>query len=732
MYSPDIIDRRLHQAKKAGIKFQRLPRDKSIEIAGRLEKLRYNANNELLPNGQLQRPLDSGENDFIESERVICKADFEYYLSRYHAVDRDGGVCEDVGIGAAKPLESQRKLIRDIGRREEEVHAEYAKYQHTEGIRVLAHKCRQVVFTATSRAMTLHRMLFWGARCYAAALNADGVGELYKRDKITLDHLPFWLHPGELYPDVKDQEIGFKPPLDSRLMYQAENQKSGIGAGTQQDVSHLTEVALWAYPNQIDLYFAPALPKTRMTLHIQESTSVGKGYWYDVTEACRKKLKGYESWTYVFVPWYFNSFKWRANAPDNWVPEEHTLAHAQLIERTSPEYCDGKTVHPSRNQLYWWETERARQARNGKLGYFLANYPATPEQSFTNFSEGALPAELIERMELEIREPYVYEVETEHTPSDTAVVGELNEQGFPTALFVGGSSIKLYEREDWREIERDPRGLLLMWDPPRKGRKYCMSCDPTVGRTGWNRATRFDGDHKIDNGVIEIFAIDAIKEPLYREQDGNRVLDIDPVTRQQRYLYRDLQVAEFAAPCDAVEIARIANVLGRIYAGEEDDQCLFIYESHPGPGMMTTQELLRLGYGNLWMWETFADGAAESTRAIGWHSTPRSQQILWYRAQRHLVGRKAIVRSKFLLEEYANAEIDQDKMRAKAAYGSHDDRMQAASQGFWAGHEWTQDVERVDEPVTMVLVSDYQRIAPTLDEHSSYAEWRENSTADWD
>jgi hypothetical protein len=411
MYSPEIIERRLHAVRKSGAVVREHSRDESVGTSQRLERLRFSANGEPLPLGQLQRPLDSAENFFVESERMMCKLDFGYFLSRYHSIELDPGVGTASGIGPAQLLESQEKFIREAGRRELVVHAEYAKYGHTEGIRILAHKCRQVSFTTTSIGMGLHRMLFWpGTRAFTCAL--DNAGELYKRYKLAIEHLPFWLSPGVLFPDVKDQEIGFPAPINSRLLIQEEGQKHGIGTGTQQDFSHLTEVPLWKYPGQIGYAFLPALPKSRMTLHIQEGTSCGRdGYWNEATEACRARRTGWESWTYIFVPSYLNTKKWRAIPPDSWTPDETTLAHAELIERTSPEFCEGVTFHPSREHLYWWEKERARQAADGKLAHFLANYPATPEESFCNWNEGALPVELIEKLGFEVRDPQVYEVE---------------------------------------------------------------------------------------------------------------------------------------------------------------------------------------------------------------------------------------------------------------------------------------------------------------------------------
>lgn len=412
MYSPAIIDRRLHQAKKNGLLFKRLARDTSLDISSKLEQLRFDRTGHLLPPGQLSRPLNNAEEQFIDSERLLCKCDFWYFIERYFNIELDPGVTDRQGIGSPLLLESQRRMITLMGRREDACHEEQKKYKFTSGILAYVHKVRQICATTTFRAATLHRMLLWpGTRAFAASFNDVGCGELFKRDHISLDTLPFWLKP-RLYPDVKDTEIGFEPPINSRITYQAENQKTGIGTGTQQDVSHLTEVALWHLPGRIRYSFVPSIPKALTTLHVQESTSDGRGdYWNEVTEACRARRAGYEDWIYIFIPWWMNKTKYRANVPDEWTPEDNTLKHADLIERSSPEFYDGKTYRPTRDQLYWWEKTRAMYASNGELASFLTNYPATPEQSFQGFSDGALPVELLEVMEQEAIGGVPYDLE---------------------------------------------------------------------------------------------------------------------------------------------------------------------------------------------------------------------------------------------------------------------------------------------------------------------------------
>jgi hypothetical protein len=74
MYSPEIVEVRLFRAKKAGLKFKRLPRDKSIEISQSLELLRCNSRREKLPEGQLSRDLTTPEQEFIQPERILYRA----------------------------------------------------------------------------------------------------------------------------------------------------------------------------------------------------------------------------------------------------------------------------------------------------------------------------------------------------------------------------------------------------------------------------------------------------------------------------------------------------------------------------------------------------------------------------------------------------------------------------------------------------------------------------------
>lgn len=315
----------------------------------------------------------------------------------------------------------------------------------------------------------------------------------------------------------------------------------------------------------------------------------------------------------------------------------------------------------------------------------------------------------------------------------------------PECLYVGKSSIREFSEESWESIERDPRGLLLMWEPPDRNAKYIVGSDSAEGVTGWSRGTAKASDLKIDNGCIEVFRVDGRREPVWdtkaeEEFDlknpgvrKDRIPEIDPNTNRQRIHCQDVQVAEFAAPCDPVELARVVKVVGTIYRGDaEQDQAELIWEAWPGCGMLMTQELLRIGYENLWRWEYISDIAEETTR-LGWRSNRESMKLLWYRSRRHIMKRHVVIRSRWLLSEYADAVVDYDKMRAVADSGGHDDRMVSANLALWAAHGWEYNESHTMPVTESPIAQDFQRYAPGLgDENSSYEDWRQSALSEWE
>ncbi len=242
----------------------------------------------------------------------------------------------------------------------------------------------------------------------------------------------------------------------------------------------------------------------------------------------------------------------------------------------------------------------------------------------------------------------------------------------PQPYRIGSST--LLEPMTEAQLDKDPRGIIWIWEPPRPNATYVLGCDPTVGLVGWDRTLRVADDAKTDNGAIEIIRVTEKK---------------------------DYQVAEFAAPIDPEELADVANALGRLYGGaDEDGQCLAIVESN-NSGLLTIRRMLNdHGYTNHFVWKYLDSAIPKPTHSLGWYATPKSVQLLWVRSSRHILKGNIDIRSPWLVEEMTDAEMDPDKMTAKAIYGRHDDRLRAINLAIWAAHEWSIDVETEKQEVS--------------------------------
>jgi|SRR5689334_6002308 len=230
------------------------------------------------------------------------------------------------------------------------------------------------------------------------------------------------------------------------------------------------------------------------------------------------------------------------------------------------------------------------------------------------------------------------------------------------------------------QLDADARGIVWMYEPPMRNANYVMGVDATKGIPNWDRRLRTQDDDRVDNGAIEIIKVG----------DGARIPDV--------------QVCEYAAPIDPEDLADVANALGRLYAGRnDDDQCLANIEVWPGPGWITAKRMVhQFGYTNIWIpryVNTLQPQAARNV--IGWQSNQRTMRDLWIKGTKHIASGLLTVYSPHLVDEFTDCETDPVKMTAKASFGHHDDRAIAILLAIYGAHDWsdafveTQSIEAV-------------------------------------
>jgi hypothetical protein len=411
MYSSKVIDRAIAKYETtAKHRLLRIDNAKRDDWVAHLTKRLTDAGSQ----ESLEKSLTSEERAFIRNERVMSMLDFRYW-SHYATIQRDGGgICN-----FDHPWQSTILFLNFIAKIEEEMHDSVTRGEMTPyvmpeqskpavpGILVAMNKARQLAATTSGRLITMHRLTTQHQRrALAASVDDDKIQEMYDRDKLIYDNLPWFLKPALLY-DEKRQHIHFDS-LNSRVLYQVSSQKSGIGVGRQIDIHHLTELSTWLNPQTVELDFFPSIPRSIHTFGMEESTPYGRGnWWHDWTERVRHGRS--ERWRYCFIPWYAELSKYRANPPTNWKPSEIAMLHAQKVHDTSAQYV-GHTVMLPRENLWWWESTREEYRVGDKLNFFLTNYAATPEESFQHSNKSAFPVELLAELRDRCRPGLPYEI----------------------------------------------------------------------------------------------------------------------------------------------------------------------------------------------------------------------------------------------------------------------------------------------------------------------------------
>ena len=360
--------------------------------------------------------LTQEERLFIRNERVLGMLDWRYW-SHWATIQRDGGGITNFD----HPWESTELILKFIATIEQEMHDAVASGDMTPysiagqpkpavpGILVVLNKSRQLGATATGRVITMHRLTTQrDRRALAASVDDDKIQEMYDRDKLIYDNLPFWLKPPVQY----DEKAGHLHlgDVNSRILYQVSSQKSGIGVGRQIDIHHLTELSTWLNPAAVELDFFPTIPRSLATFGLEESTPYGRGnWWHQWTEKVRQGKS--ERWRYLFIPYYAELSKYRSAPPLDWQPSQLSLLHAQKVHDTSAQYV-GKSVMLPRESLYWWERTRQEYKDGGRLNFFYTNYSATPEESFQHSNVGAFPADFLEELRLNATTGKAFELTT--------------------------------------------------------------------------------------------------------------------------------------------------------------------------------------------------------------------------------------------------------------------------------------------------------------------------------
>lgn len=332
-----------------------------------------------------RRPLSQEEQQFVLNEQLLCKVDYRYAAERYIWINYEGQ-----SLRPMFPLwESQELILREVAR------VEYERWQtgHPDGLLFNVLKGRQLGASTLIQSLLAHRVLTHGqVRTLIASDVPQNSGSegLFGMLELVVEQWPWWLKPKEKF-HTKNQHIifanGSRVVVESGKSMkgglQEEGQQKGqIGRSKTYSAAHLSEIATWERPEQINNSLLPAVPRTPRTLLARESTAQGRNnYWH---EEWNLAAAGDDPRFFnVFVPWYAEQSKYWLPTPEGWIPADETLQFARRAQEHGPRYMH-RPVDLTKEQLYWYELHYRAAQKREVLFQFLSEYPSEPEEAFQN------------------------------------------------------------------------------------------------------------------------------------------------------------------------------------------------------------------------------------------------------------------------------------------------------------------------------------------------------------
>ena len=694
MYSEEIIERRksafLRRPSIAAMYPHGIP-DYSVADAQALTTQILQA---LDPDdsSKLTRSLTKEESDFAAVAQVRSRYDAPWFLESFVWIDQEGH-----GIRRLYPLwESQRFVLKRLADLE---------YQHTEqealdGLLVNVLKARQLGVSTLAQALVAHRIYTQSyIRSIAGSDVEDQATYLFRMNERIYHQLPFFVRPLKIVPYKAGRELhlGNGSSLKAawgkttRGALQDQGGKKGnIERGRTNGVVHISELATWDNPEQLDSSLLPGVPTSPLSLVLFESTAELAGdWWHRHWQACQEGTTP-RAWSNIFIPWCVEPSKYAIPPPEGWSPSAHTLSVAATIARDYPTWT-GESAHLTREQLYWYEASRAYYTAKNQLHQFLKEFPSNPEECFQYAGRSIFTFEEIERINAAARplidvwyvDPSRDIAELKRLPPDTPeqqaqlaadrkrypppVAPTIPRPHMDEPLVPAGYGFRRLTQQETRDLPSLRQTVFSIYEYPRlRGRRrYILGVDVGDGLG-------------LDYSIVSVVREPSIEEPAE-------------------------EVAQFVSnTVRPSQLAFIVDAIGHFYCDEDGiEACAAIELNNHG---ITVQDLLQLHlqYSNFYVWEVVdaADASSRFTKRIGWQTTTRTRPILLEKFHDAVTTFDPIAASetppKYLADFRLNSPITRQELghfvtegllgEAEHAKGQHDDAIFGAAIGYYVAY----------------------------------------------
>lgn len=312
---------------------------------------------------------------FIKTQYILCRSDARYWLENYYTI-RDNDLHEV--LCRFKP--SQEVYFAKLAEAERERHAILEETGIQDGVFLATVKARKVgASTMFTGEVTRRALFFKNGRAMIGSATQQKSVDLWAMMELAYERSPWWLRPA-LHRQEKARHYYFKE-TNTWIELIHGKMEEPPGEGQTPNWGILSELPMWDFPEEIDSGLLPAVPRKLSSLFILESTGKQKhGWWHQFTD---RALSGQGRFKFAFVGWYMEP-SYISPVPFGWSPSPRTAAHADKVARTSPLYCNGKSIKLTLEQMYFWERTREEFAsrKPSELALFYAAYCADHIEAF--------------------------------------------------------------------------------------------------------------------------------------------------------------------------------------------------------------------------------------------------------------------------------------------------------------------------------------------------------------
>ena len=594
-------------------------------------------------------PLTLEERRWIRTEKLHCTASFPYWSERYARINDWTN-----RLSFYTPNIAQR-VVLDM-------------WSHLEdrqlAIMLMQLKARQAGVTTTTELAIEHRTQF-NPEINATIASADP-GKSLKMSgiiELSLDYQPWFLVPRVTRrATAKVPGIIEFGDLNSGISIEHGSQMSGISRGSTPSVVHLSEVA--SFKNQESLIEASllrAIHETPWVFFMMESTGEGRYDWWH-----KKWLDVKANWPMgtsrfmpCFLPWFVSRDLYPTEAwlrkqpiPGDWIPSTDVVLHARKAElfiKNEPFLLKhlGSNWQMSREQMWFYESEKNSAERNGILKIFLQEMPADDAEAFQSSGTSVFPAETIQ----------LYDNVTRSRPPVGLygiVCPDLPKRFHPVAREIDANKPRVAITSDW--------GM----------------GDPVEGELVPLLFKGYTDTREI--GKVWVYEKPDNNEAYGLGVDTSEGVGLDPaaiqVLRKGTPFRGPGQVAEFVTDqINAFNLWPVALLLATWYSPGRR-QARAVIECR-GNGESVQLEMRKHGWNNFHRWQRYDSKNLDPSKAqkFGWYTNVWSRDLLLDMLQSALNDNWIEIASPFFVQEMDAFEDSGGKMEAQ--YGAHDDRLMA-------------------------------------------------------